>query len=403
MSLPSEIIVMKFGGSVLEDEKSMARAAALVNNAQRKGFGVVVVVSAMKGVTDRLLSMSKKLNPNASPRMLDDVLSVGERTSARLFATALAAYDIEAEVIDPDSRYWPIVTDSRHQDASPIVEETKRKSAELVLPLLREGKVPVICGFVGRAANGDVTTLGRGGSDTTAVLLGSSLGAKEVILIKDVEGVFSSDPDRVSDPRLVEELWGEEASLLASGGAKFLHSKALKYKSDNLKIRVTSIERVDSGTVIHGELPDLQLEVHPEEVTMLTIVGVTSPRDCLTVVHEMIEASKATLLTMSFEATSILLYVAGGNNPLETIHNAMVGRGLGKAVSSYEGLTMIAVKGSGLETQPGLIQRVTQPLARAGVNVYGMVTISSSIRVFVSSEKAIEAAEMIKSALLVDK
>ena len=394
---------MKFGGSVLEDEKSMARAAALVNNAQRKGFGVVVVVSAMKGVTDRLLSMSKKLNPNASPRMLDDVLSVGERTSARLFATALAAYDIEAEVIDPDSRYWPIVTDSRHQDASPIVEETKRKSAELVLPLLREGKVPVICGFVGRAANGDVTTLGRGGSDTTAVLLGSSLGAKEVILIKDVEGVFSSDPDRVSDPRLVEELWGEEASLLASGGAKFLHSKALKYKSDNLKIRVTSIERVDSGTVIHGELPDLQLEVHPEEVTMLTIVGVTSPRDCLTVVHEMIEASKATLLTMSFEATSILLYVAGGNNPLETIHNAMVGRGLGKAVSSYEGLTMIAVKGSGLETQPGLIQRVTQPLARAGVNVYGMVTISSSIRVFVSSEKAIEAAEMIKSALLVDK
>jgi aspartate kinase len=403
LSLPSEIIVIKFGGSVLEDEKSMARAAALVNNAQRKGFGVVVVVSAMKGVTDRLLSMSKKLNPNASPRMLDDVLSVGERTSARLFATALAAYDIEAEVIDPDSRYWPIVTDSRHQDASPIVEETKRKSAELVLPLLREGKVPVICGFVGRAANGDVTTLGRGGSDTTAVLLGSSLGAKEVILIKDVEGVFSSDPDRVSDPRLVEELWGEEASLLASGGAKFLHSKALKYKSDNLKIRVTSIERVDSGTVIHGELPDLQLEVHPEEVTMLTIVGVTSPRDCLTVVHEMIEASKATLLTMSFEATSILLYVAGGNNPLETIHNAMVGRGLGKAVSSYEGLTMIAVKGSGLETQPGLIQRVTQPLARAGVNVYGMVTISSSIRVFVSSEKAIEAAEMIKSALLVDK
>src|SRR5208282_4370135 len=125
---------------------------------------------------------------------------------------------------------------------------------------------------------GTTTTLGRGGSDTTAVLLGNCLGAKEVILVKDVEGVYSSDPDKVTNPQFIESLNGEEAEMLAAGGAKFLHVKALRYQSSGLRIRVTNLDRLDAGTVIKGELPGLQVELSREGVSMITFVGLDPER-----------------------------------------------------------------------------------------------------------------------------
>ncbi len=398
-----EIIVVKLGGSILDDEKAISKAAGLVKATHGRGVGVVVVVSAMKGVTDQLLALSKKVNPQITPSMLDDVLALGEKTSARLVAAALAAHGLKPVIVDPESPQWPIITDERHLDANPLMDESRERTHELILPLIREGKVPVVTGFLGKTMKGVTTTLGRGGSDTTAVVLGNCLGAKEVVLIKDVEGVFSSDPDKVSNPQLLDTLEGDEAELLAAGGAKFLHVKALRYQTRDTRIRVTSMDKLEAGTIIHGEFPEIQVEINPEGVTMITMVGLpTSNIESIMKVGEALKRAGGTLLALSMESHSALFYVSGGENVLDIIHQVLVKENIGKAVSSFDGLSMISIKGRALETESGLIQRVTQPLARAGINLYGIVTISSSIRVFVSKSQTENAVELINAAMLVN-
>ncbi|MBI3858986.1 MAG: hypothetical protein HY296_01915 [Thaumarchaeota archaeon] len=397
-----ETIVVKFGGSVLEDERSMGQAARLIKEAHARRVGVVVVVSAMKGVTDNLLSLSKGVNPNMDASLLDELLSSGEKASARLVAAALATQGLQPVVIDPDTPSWPVITDDRHQDANPLMDITREKALQVLSPALERGEIPVVCGFLGRTRTGKITTLGRGGSDTTAVVLGNCLGASEVVLIKDVEGVYTSDPDRVKNPLFIESLNGEEAEMLAAGGAKFLQLKALRYQPPGLKIRVTSLGRLDAGTVIEGDVPDVQVEVTRLGVSMITIVGIDPERlDTMTTIAEAIHEAQASILALSFESTAAIFYVSGGAGVLDGVHDVLIGGKLGKAVSSFDGLAMVSVKGKALETQPGVIQRITQPLARSGMNLYGIVTIQSSIRVFVSADQSQRASKLIREAMMV--
>ncbi|MDA4117830.1 MAG: hypothetical protein OK455_05745 [Thaumarchaeota archaeon] len=396
-----ETKVVKFGGSVLDDEKAINQVAALIKETTKQGVGVVVVVSAMKGVTDQLLAASKRENPHIEPHLLDELLSSGEKTSARLVAAALAGFELQSVVVDPDTPYWPIITDDRHTDANPMVEETRAKALQLIMPLLSAGKVPVVCGFLGKTVDGKTTTMGRGGSDTTAVLLGNCLNAKEVILVKDVEGVYSSDPAKVTNPQFIESLNGEEAEMLAAGGAKFLHVKALRYQSPGLKIRVTNLDRLDSGTVIKGELSPVQVEKSTEGVSMITLVGLDPERaESIISAAQAVRQAQGELLALSLEANAAIFYVSGGKNVLDAVHSVLVGDRIGKAVSEFGHLSMISVKGAALETEKGVVQRITRPLAQTSINVYGIVTILSSVLVFVSSEQADMALKLVREAMM---
>ena len=396
-----ETVVVKFGGSVLEDEKAISQVASLVKEKRGKGLGVVVVVSAMKGVTDQIMSLSKKENPEIEPHLLDELLSSGEKTSARLVAAALASFGLHSVIVDPDTQYWPVITDDRHLDANPLVEESRTKAQQLIMPLLVDGKVPVVCGFLGKTVGGKTTTLGRGGSDTTAVLLGNCLNANEVVLVKDVHGVYSSDPDKVTNPQFIESLNGEEAEMLAAGGAKFLHVKALRYQSSGLRIRVTNLERLDSGTVIKGDLSPVQVEMVGEGVSMITCVGL-NPQKTESIIRAVraVKEARGDLLALSLEANAAIFYVGGGENVLDGVHRVLVEDKLGKAVSEFPRLSMITVKGAALETERGVVQRITSPLARASINVYGIVTILSSVRVFVSAEHKEKAFGLVREAMI---
>lgn len=398
-----ENVVVKFGGSVLEDQKAVNQVASLIKETKTKGIGVVAVVSAMKGVTDQIMALSKKDNPEIAPHLLDELLSSGEKTSARLVAAALASFGLDSVVVDPDTPYWPVITDERHLDANPLVEECRMRTERLITPLLAAGKVPVVCGFLGKTAGGRTTTLGRGGSDTTAVLLGNCLGAQEVILVKDVKGVYSSDPDKVTNPQFIESLNGEEAEMLAAGGAKFLHVKALRYQSSGLKIRVTNLDRLDSGTVIRGELSPVQVEMPREGVSMITFVGL-NPEKTESIIRaaKAVREAKGSLLALSLESNAAIFYVGGGKNVLDGVHKILVEERLGKAVSEFPRLSMITVKGAALETEQGVVQRIATPLAKASINVYGIVTILSSVKVFVSEENAARALELVKQAMVVE-
>ncbi|MBI4257681.1 MAG: ACT domain-containing protein, partial [Thaumarchaeota archaeon] len=383
--------------------ESLEKAARLVKNTVERGFNVTVVVSAFKGMTDMLIQQSKTLDPAIPDSVIDEVLSLGEKTSARIFANKLHTMGLEPVVIDPDSPRWPIMTDSKHLNATPILSETTRRVRKSLEPLLKEGKIPIVCGFLGKDALGKTTTLGRGGSDTTAVLLGNCLKANEVVLVKDVDTVLSGDPDTVDGTVPVGTLNVEEAYTLSSGGAKFLQPKALRYLDKGVRIRIASLEEsILSGTIIEGGPIDLRLEILKEPVSMITILTGTQPipqqvAELMSVIRE----SANRLIAMTLDERSILLYAVGGNGLLNRIHKLAVGTGWAKAVSSYEDLTMLTVKGQAMETSPGMLQRITQPLARRGINVYGVSTITSSISVFVASSDAEKAASMLRDALMI--
>lgn len=398
-----DIMVVKLGGSVLQDSKALEKAASWVKDLL-KDHGLVVVVSALKGMTDELLKTAKEVNPDIRPDMLDEILAMGERTSARLFTAALNRFGVDAVLVDPSNEYWPIITDDEHLDANPIYSETERRCKEKLLPLIEAGKVPVVCGYIGVSTSGKITTLGRGGSDTTAILLGSCLNATEVVLVKDVEGIYSGDPDKVSKAEIIETLNVDEVRLLTEGGAKVIHSKALRYLSEGLKLRVSSMEGLGrSGTVIVGTLPKLEVSRHPAKVTMITILLKNSDgASMVKLVVDFVQKHNGKILNITTGEKSIIVYTDLDTKLMDELHKEVVESGIGKAVSFFEGLSAISISGRMLETSPGIIHKVAAPLAMHGINIYGLVTISSSIRIFVSAKDAERAASLIKSNLEVE-
>ncbi|RJS79388.1 hypothetical protein CW711_03010 [Candidatus Bathyarchaeota archaeon] len=173
-------VVVKFGGACLSNGEKVRKAAGKVVESGYKE--VVVVVSAMGDTTNRLIEIMKQIG-TVAPEDYSEVVSMGERTSARIFSAALKAQGADSKYFEPSQDEWPIITDSNFTDAKPLLEETCRRVKAHLEPLL--GKViPVVCGFLGRDEHGRVTTLGRGGSDTTALLLANCLKAEEVILVR---------------------------------------------------------------------------------------------------------------------------------------------------------------------------------------------------------------------------
>jgi len=241
---------VKFGGAELRCGESLRKAAEMIKESCFKE--IAVVVSAMEKTTDNLIDCVKSIG-EVDDADYADIVSMGERMSARIFCSALKALSIKSIYFDPQREDWPIITDSNFRQAEPDLEETRKRVKAHVEPLLGE-YVPVICGFIGKDREGRVTTLGRGGSDITATLLGNCLKADEVILVKNTEGVLFTDPEIVPNARPLRKILVEEMFSLAHGGAKIVHPKALRYKLPEQKLRVVSFYKglSSGGTEIIG-------------------------------------------------------------------------------------------------------------------------------------------------------
>ncbi len=397
-----ESIVLKFGGSVLKNQETIGKAAGIVLDLHKREMNPVVVVSALFGATENLVKLAENTSKDIPSDIMDQILSMGERTSARVFSAALDSKGLKPIIVDPEFDNWPIITDDKHLDANPIYDDTEKEVKNKILPLIRNGEIPVVCGFLGKSRTGKITTLGRGGSDTTALLLASCLNANELVLVKDVETVFSSDPNVVENAVPIKTLDSEEALLLSSGGAKFLHAKALNYNKSGVRIRISSLEQgAQTGTVIDGGSVDLIVEQPSDPITMVTIIGdkVLNPNQIQKLMEKINEIG-GQIISLTLDLKSTILYVVNGKNLADTLHKMIIHDKLGKAVSFYDDLRIIMIKGSALETVPGLIQRITQPLARNSVNVFGLITISSSIRIFVSKNQVDKTVLFLKTALL---
>lgn len=319
-----KIVITKFGGSILSNGSDYSRIADHIKNLTEQGAGTVVVVSAMKNVTNSLINLIS--NPvqyrailswikekyelalrdvcnggckeefyesfkelvtelervawaigvlgEVSPKVKDYILSFGERLSSIVMCAALSSKGVPCE---PFSGFDAgIVTDDNFGEARPIHEISSRLSRAKILPLLRVGKVPVVTGFVGGTLDGAITTLGRGGSDYTATLLARYLGAEEVRLYTNVPGILAADPRFVDDARVVSKLSFKEAMELAYLGAKKFHPRTFEpLLGTGIRVRVTSIDESDGGTVIDdvGGPPPLKAVVALTDLALVSVEG----------------------------------------------------------------------------------------------------------------------------------
>ena len=399
----NNFIVVKFGGSCLSSPETIISAAKKIVSEVDGGKKVVVVVSALSGVTDQLINLAEgSTKTNVSKEDMDDIVSMGERIAVRLMASSLKSLNMKALGIEPTSSYWPVFTDSTFGNADVNLKKTCKVVNEKIIPLLNQGYTLVVAGFIGLSPKGRITTLGRGGSDITAVLLGNCLAAEEVIFVKDVGGVLSADPKRVAAPQKIDQLMAEEAYTLASAGAKIIQPKALTYKKKSTILRVVGFDSPDlrSGTVITGELKtELDAELYGSQLSMITLITQNGSLSKISKVLSDVSKIDTDLLGMTISSTSILLYVQNPSDLVQSLHEKIKTDGIAKAIHCIDSLAMMVVSGYRLESIPGVIDAIVTPLAKAKINLYGIFTISSSIRIFIQWSDREKGLSLIKYVL----
>jgi aspartate kinase len=402
-------IVVKFGGSSLADHERLLKAVTAVVDESRKGTQISVVVSAMGKTTDTLLSTAKNTsNGKLQKQELDDILSMGERTSVRIFSAALRNNGAASCYFDPIDSNWPIITDAAFSNANPVLTECKKRIRENVLPIVENGTIPVIPGFIGKTHDGKITTLGRGGSDTTAFILAEALQADEIVLVTDADGIMSGDPKIITDAKRLEEIDVNTLVGLADSGAKFIHTKALKHKPAAINVRVINSQHGNlsrQGTIITGGLAaDLEVNIaHPSPVAEITIVGnniYKKPE----IVQEIMGKTKSygALLGMSMNQNSIILYIAEAENTnqlVNDIHQTVLQNEENIAMAVKKNLAYFRISGVGLEETHGIIGKVSETLRLNNINISGILTITSSILLFVDWNEKEEVLTLINNAL----
>lgn len=393
MGVVSRRVVVKFGGGELTSGKAFKEAAKMVKDSGYKE--IVVVVSAIKGTTDNLIKYISEVG-EVEDSAYSDIVAMGERTSARIFCSALKSTGVPSTYFDPQQREWPIITDSNFRDATPDIKESQRMVRKYLEPLLGN-RVPVVCGFIGKDKNGYITTLGRGGSDITATLLGNCLKAEEVILVKNTSGVLSADPKFVPNSKPLQIMTIEEMFSLAQGGAKVIHPEALKYKLPRQRLRVVGFpgSLSSNGTEIVGVFKSNPMDIRKHHgLAAITLVGEVNPTN-LSKVLKVFDGKK--IFGMGTSRNSITMFV-DVKNP-ERVINQICSLGCFRAVGLREKVSAIELVSPSFVDSPGWVARVSGALADKAINILEVITNKASITVFVNENKMDEALTTIKAKL----
>jgi aspartate kinase len=353
------LVVMKFGGTSVGDTERLKRVARRCVAAKEAGNRVVAVVSAMGATTDDLLRLAQEISDHPAPREVDMLVSVGERISCAL--VAMAIIDLGHSATSLTGSQAGIVTDSTHTKAK-IVEVR----AHRIFEALDRGEIVLVAGFQGFSQEShDVTTLGRGGSDTTAVALAAALGADACEIYTDVAGVFTADPRVVAGARKLEEVSHEEMLEMAASGARVMATRSVEVaRSHNVSLHVRSSFDDGEGTWIREESQQMlekaliSAVVHTREETVYRVDGV-EPAQLFGALAEA-SVNVDTIVQTSAE----IVFSA----PVEDKHDA--GRALdalGADWSARDDLGKVSVIGAGMKSHPGVAAKTFATLADAGI------------------------------------
>ena len=389
-------VVVKFGGTSLGSGERIERAADSIAKVAGQGHEVAVVASAMGSTTDELL---EDIEFEADEADRAEIVSMGERTSVRMLKGALAARGIDAEFFEPGGDEWPIVTDAYGEVE---VEETQKRSHALAGRM--QDVVPVITGFIAADESGNITTLGRGGSDTTAVMLGKYMDADEVIIVTDVEGVMTGDPRVVEGARNVGEISVDELRNLSFRGAEVVAPSALSYKGGNMDVRVVHYQHenlLTGGTSIEGEFEKL-IDLQENTLCCVTVAGraIRNQAGILADLSNALSEEDINVEGVSSGMDSITFYLDRSvAEQAETIlHDRIVDDDTLSSITVKHDIAVIRVTGGSLPNQPGAVRQVIEPISDAHINLFDVITSATSISVFVPWEDREQALGLVQDA-----
>ncbi|MCX6432848.1 MAG: aspartate kinase [Actinobacteria bacterium] len=405
------LIVQKYGGSSVADAASIKRVARRIVDTKEAGHDVVVVVSAMGDTTDELLDLAEQVSPLPPARELDMLLTAGERISMALVAMAIS--DLGAEARSYTGSQAGLITDSKH-GAARIIDVTPGR----IRTAIDEGAIPIVAGFQGVAQDTkDITTLGRGGSDTTAVALAAALDAEVCEIYTDVDGVFSADPRVVPAARQVPYITYEEMLELAAVGAKVLHLRCVEYaRRFNVPIRVRSSFSQEIGTLVTSpeaieaaiaegsamEQPIISGVAADVNDAKITVVGVPDkPGEAAAIFKALAVASiNVDMIVQNVSAASTGRTDVTFTCPQGSAQAAMKALDSERGSIGFESLRVddqiakVSLVGAGMRSHPGVSATFFQALADASINVEMIST--SEIRISVvtrvdDSQRAVQA------------
>jgi len=385
-------IVVKFGGTSIQNPERINKAVQSIVKKANEGNEILVVVSAMGDTTDHLISLlSDSTKSSFDKRDYADFISFGERMSALLFASSLKANGKKVVVFDPAKEDFPIITDSDYLEAGILSEYSKERCYQYIEPLLKKGIIPVVCGFLGRSEkDGNITSLGRGGSDISAFALANFIHADEVIIVTDAVGVSSADPRLIQKVETLPRISVEEMGILAEGGAKVLHPKALQYKENQIKAKIIHFQNGDlnsPGTEIEGSFSS-KINVFQEKLCLLTILGdqIFETPGLLKEIIAPLAKQKISVQNIAMGLQYIGIYVSEKNcqKAYDLVHPSILKNVKLKSVTSKKGIALIVVSSRNFIETPGIIERITRPLAENNINILEMTTIKTDILIFVA-------------------
>ena len=390
------LLVQKFGGTSVGSVERIHAVASLIQRMAQAGNQLVVVLSAMSGETDRLLQMAREASQDQDERELDVLLSSGERVTIALMAMTLRGRGVKARSFT--GRQVGIVTNSSHTKA-----RIARVAADRVKKVLSEGIIPIVAGFQGINEFSDVTTLGRGGSDLTAVALAAELKADRCIIYTDVDGVYTADPNVVPNSRRIEKISYEEMLEMASLGAKVLQARSVEFAAKyRVPIEVKSSFQEGEGTLVMQE--DAEMErVSVSGVTgdrnqaKITVVGVPdSPGIAAKLFGSVAEASIIVDMIIqnvsqdSLTDISFTVPKADLSRALSLVRD--IGKTIGaRSVEVKEDIAKVSLVGVGMRSHSGVASQMFQVLSRESINI--MMISTSEIKIScVIEERYLELA-----------
>ncbi len=379
-----DLVVQKYGGSSVADAEKIKNVARRIAETKDEGNRVVVVVSAMGDTTDELISLAYQVTEQPSERELDILLSTGEVVSSTLLAMALHRMGYGA--ISLSGAQAGIQTDATYSRARILKVEAKR-----VVKELEKGNIVIVAGFQGITGEMDITTLGRGGSDTTAVALAVSLGAEICQIYTDVEGVYTADPYLVPEAHQLSEIGYEEMLELASYGTRVVHPRAVELgELFNISILVASSFTQNPGTLIHGGVSmEMRNKVrsiaHDLDVAKITVVGVPDRPGIAAAIFQPLATAGISIDTIVQNAsieniTDLTFTVAKSqlSRVMEVIKPIAKSIGARECTSDSK-LGKVSIIGTGMQNAPGYAARMFRALSEKGINIQLITT--SEIRI----------------------
>ena len=403
-----KLIVKKFGGTSVADAERIEAVADNIESEIHAGNKVTVVLSAMGDSTDDLIKLAKEINPEPDLREYDALVSTGEQISVALLAMALLKRGIKGKSYT--AYQLGIKTNSSHSRARILDVEVSKITSEL-----NEGVVPVITGFQGMNESGDITTLGRGGSDTTGVALAAALDADECQIYTDVDGIFTTDPRVYDKARLLKQVSFEEMLELSSSGAKVLQLRAVEYASKfNLPIRVLSSFNEGEGTLVQEEKNIMERPIVSgissiDSEAKLTIRGVPDiPGVAAKILSPISDAGievDVIVQNIGADNTTDFTFTVNEDDTKQAEEilkktSTTLGGGL---IDVDDDIAKISVVGRGMRAHAGVASKMFQALAQSEINISMITTSEIKISVVIKKSEMTKAVAALHDAFDLDK